>query len=384
VEVTGTQRWKGLSNISLGLAQYQSIGTYTLQMTPATKLEIETTPPGTTARVQWGSTVDGPWQDNPSTSADEYPITLSGITVMNVASNLGISLASVPTLPMGTELWMGENGVLFECLLNRVVSDLSPQPNTPYGWEALPQEQIYRGICSAAFSGSPGGPTSGLRIYMDELPQGSRFHVSWLLYSPSDTPLSFGYGAWTYDASSTTWIEYLGNSAGDDMEVNLFVNRSKLSLSSTMGVTIPSGVAQFDIYGEIKNSTGAGDKYCINVGLTAASIQTQGVLRWYATKAPLVTDFSAPSRGHDSGLSRPTSQLTDTDLITTVRGGLSQIIESSWKGPDDTLVANHLVLHNPTVAAQGLLRIPSLSRSYGLVQLRGGTSTPTVRKVVRR
>lgn len=377
IDVTNDLSLKGFSNIGLGLAQYSPTKEYITQV-GAAKIEEEVVPKGTKVDIQWGATETGPWESFPPSEIEEYGVSLTASTVMLVGSNLSASLSSIPTLPMGTELWIGQNGYLFECLLNRSVSDLVPQANSAQAWDSLPQAHIYRGICSATSS-----LNDGVRMRMVEVPEGTRWHMSWVFYSPLDVSLSMELKGETYVASSAETVTYYGSSAGDDMLFSFYINNGRVTVGNPTNISIPRGVSKFDIYGEVKADTQPGDQYSLHVGLIPATIDTIGVTRWYATTAPFVETYSQPARHHNNGLESPTFHITEGEMITTVNAKPSRIVECGWNGPDFTLGSNGVV-HNPTIAAQALLRLPNLSKTYAKIGLWGGDTTPVVRKSVRK
>lgn len=379
IEIAANQVWKGVNSVALGLAQYRSSGEYIFQAGTNTRLDVEAQPRGTTAKITWGPTIDGPWSDVPSSDPDEFPVTLAGTTVMGVSSNLSTLLTMIPNLTMGSELWLGPNSYLFECSMNRSLIDNSAQPNSYQSWEALPPSSIYRGICSTASN-----TIDGIRVNLGEAPLGMSYHLSWFLYAPTEVTLRFAYEGQTYSSAGSETISYLGNAAGDDMLFSMYLNRGKVTPGTEVEMTLPRGVSQFDLYGQVRNGASPGDRYSLHLGLTTSTISDTGVVGWYAVRVPYIESFSAPSRGHDNGLTNPSFHTTDTQLITTVNAGWSRVIESPWGGPDTSYIPGVGLIHNPQVAKLGLLRIPNQSRSYAKVSLWGGEYTPLVRKVSRR
>lgn len=363
ISVDNDEALKGVSHITTADVRFTDYCTYTLTVLPDSAIEVESTPSGTSALIEWRD-VNGAWSTSKPSWVWTKEVTFTTGTAATIGQRWMYLEDNSYGIEQGSSMWCGKDGVLFEMFTTPVVSQATDGPDSPQSWKAITGGVASKGIVDVT---TMGGETIAQSFSLDGTQKGMRFKMSWILESPISLQITGVDRVITERAPATgRWDASDSNSK---VLMDLYLNGAKID-SSTLQLS--PGVSRLEVYGIVMGEEFFG---YAKVQMTPDSVKALGVTNWYATEVPYSQTYPQAPTFQDAGLKNPSVSLVEGYLITNVLGFSTKPLGTSWQGPD-----KDYLMHNRGMAQACLLRVPTKANTCR-VTLHGGDSTPTVRRI---
>jgi hypothetical protein len=352
--VRSEQRWSGLAAFGLERVTYQPGAVITLGTLARTEVAFERVPSGCEARIEWAETLDGPWFETRTTGLQEEEV------VFDLGTNLERTLTRA--LPVGSTLWLGREGWLFESYVGKLLVDEDPSPaheaGGPGAWDKIDARVVRRGIVSLAEVTADG---SIERLEIPNAPEGLVWRLSALLYALRESEASY---------------QLL---AGEEDRVAVALNGAHVPKTPDGRYTLRfrAGLNRLVFYGKRDGTGGTVD---VTLGVASPPLSdfrgTHYLQSWYATDVALGAAWPRDAWPQDAGLTRPHAAQRELLLRTSVAGQVTYDPSLLWIDQAGAVSIGH----DPGVARFALVRGPAATRDLARVTLRGGGfETPVVK-----